>query len=170
MKKVLVLIGSILLSYNFSYAYARGKDCKLVDLEATLSTTNISTNLQVGSMDLRVSRVKGQHSKTLFDQIGGVIGRTVFSDTEAGFYLFNHRVVFEKGSSLQTESDQAQVVGLCDDGRFKVFESLNTIAWGNKFFRRAYIPEDQGLLAEGCVDPSLGGANDFSITGKICLK
>ncbi len=171
MNKALTLVSSILLTCNFSYGYASGQDCELVDVNATLQTIIVSPRLQLGTIDLTViSADEINNSVALFEQSGGLIGRIIFSDTEAGFSLLNHKIVFEKGSSLHTENDQAQVVGLCDDGRLHVIESIKTIAWGNKFFKRAYLAEGDELVADGCLDPSLGGTSNFSMTGQICLK
>lgn len=167
MKKIILFSSVLFLSTPPAQAELDFKVCqKSYSVSGNVHTRIISPALQVGEAQMTITDTAGTK---IFEQTGGIIGKVNFLDQSKGTTNLDHYLVFNEGSVIQTHGDQGQIIGACEDGRPKTHLMIHTFAATSQVFKGAYVPSDNGLMAEGCLEMQPGGKNDFTLSGTICL-
>jgi hypothetical protein len=132
----------------------------------TVTTTNISETMQLGSIEMQLTGVK--QGKVRFDERGAIVGR-ITGQTQDIYgrpvTILNHTIVFEDGSTIETSGDEATLNGYPDEsGNIPVTEIISNF-WGTGAFKRA----SGTIHADGSINV-YGGQNEFVLSGTVCLK
>jgi hypothetical protein len=132
----------------------------------TVTTTNISETMQLGSIEMQLTDVK--HGKVRFDEHGAIVGRITGQDLDdwgRPVTLLDHTIIFEDGSTIETSGDEATLNGYPDEsGHIPVAEIISNF-WGTGAFKRA----SGTIHADGSINV-YGGQNEFVLSGTVCLK
>ena len=135
-------------------------------VSGTVTTTNISETMQLGTIEMQLIGVK--HGKIRFDEQGAIVGR-ITGQTQDDYgrlvSILDHTIIFEDGSTIETSGDEATLTGYPDEsGNIPVAEVISNF-WGTSAFKRA-----RGTIqADGSINV-YGGQNEFVLSGTVCLK
>ena len=167
MKKILLSISIAALATASTAASATEcpRDSRATVVSGTVTTTNISPAIQIGSIDLQLTSPKT--GKIVFDEQGALIGRVTeqyFDEWGRPVSLLDHTIVFEGGDTIETSGDVAVINGATSECDLLVDEVISSF-WGTKFFKRA-----TGTINAGGTINICGDNNQFALSGTVCLK
>ena len=139
------------------------------DVTGSVNTENVTSALQIGSMNLNLS----DNSGLVFSESGSLVGNITGTE-DYGKTILSHKARFSQGDSFVTEGDVAQITGVLDldpNGMpcaFSVFEQITNIARGTNLFKNV---TSINVTAVGSVSncPHLN-ANSFELGGVLCVE
>ena len=131
-----------------------------------VNSVNVGQSVQVGTIQLELMN---SDSETTTFNGGLVVGRITSLNATPGSTrataTLDHQIVFEEGSTIQTEGDSGSLTASTDCS-FDVIETINNI-WGTKEFKKA----SGTVTATGTVSYCTGAnGNTFIFSGTVCLQ
>ena len=142
------------------------------NVEGAVQTINVSSNVQVGDVDLILSDAAGV---VVLAESGSISGNITGNDGFGTIYL-SHTVRLAQGDSFVTSNDRAQLVypfvrNVEADGTacsYWIHETIDNIVNGTRFFRNVSSAE---IFADGYISNcSTENENYFDLSGRICLQ
>ncbi|MGD9020122.1 MAG: hypothetical protein PVF84_07715 [Desulfuromonadales bacterium] len=170
MKKAIVCFLMLATSIVGISAQAFSENC--FEASGEVSTENITTTLQIGTIDLTL---KDQTGNSVFSDSGFLAGNITGTDG-IGTTFLSHKAKFDAGNQFVTSGDKAELAypyvrRTTEDGTpcsFWVHETISTITKGARFFKDVISAE---VYADGyisnCPDEN---TNYFVLTGNICTE
>ena len=141
----------------------------------TVTTENITSTLQMGSINLTLS----EYGSTIFDEQGSLVGNITGAEGP-GTVILSHKARFPQGDSFVTNGDKAIVVGLRtdedgyplvdEDGipcSFLILETISEIAKGTRLFKNV---TGVNIIANGYISNCpTENQNYFELSGELCV-
>lgn len=158
------LVGGLVVLCGVHMGMAQAEDCKQTAMvTGSVSTTNISETIQIGTVQIKLESDKG---KPVFDEFGGIVGRIVSADPTTGTSILNHSMFFQDGTRVETQGDVAQVQWPLSTCSFSVVETITNYQGSGEFEGMT-----GAITATGTVSvPPCINKNTFEISGTVCLK
>jgi hypothetical protein len=149
------------------------------DAGGTVNMENVTSTLQIGSIDLILSEA----GKTVFDEHGSLVGNITGTDGY-GVTILSHKARFPQGDSFVTAGDTAVLVepfvrlydesgGLLVDAEgnpcsFWIHETITEIKKGTRFFNNV---TSVSISADGYVSNCpTENKNFFELSGSLCIE
>ena len=163
---IALLVFTLMIGYsNLSFA------ATCYDAGGTVSTENVTSTLQLGSINLTLSL----DGSTVFSETGSLAGNITGTDG-VGTTLLSHRAKFPQGNMFVTKADTAnlaypyvrKILADATPCSFWINETISDISLGARFFRKV---TSLNVVAEGyisnCPDEN---ENHFELSGEICVE
>ncbi len=148
------------------------KDSQEVWVSGSVDTVNISSEVQVGTIELQLTSVT--KNKVIFNERGAIVGQiTAIIPSplpNPPTIILDHDIYFNDGVTIETSGDQAIALGNpLEETDIPVSEVISNF-WGTKIFKKATgeINAVGTLNATGQTDGLLH--NIFDLSGSLCLK
>ena len=167
MKKKLLPVSMAILAMTTTGAFAQNcaKEQHEAVVSGTVTTQSVSETMQVGTISMQMTTV--EKGKVVFDETGALIGQiTGQSMDEFGrpVSFLNHVIVFEDGSTIETNGDVATLVDDYNQCDPRVEEVISDF-WGTKTFKKS----TGTINADGRIN-FCTGENQFELSGTISIK
>jgi hypothetical protein len=148
---------------------AMGADCPNgyteTDVQGEIFTQSISQIDQFGSINMTLTNTN-KKGKVLFSESGTLEGLITDQLVVGGVPVsttLSHSIIFNDGSTIETEGDEARIVG--GDGFCTVFvEEVISNVWGTQTFKRV----TGEIVATGSLNVCTY-TNEFTLSGTVCL-
>ena len=141
------------------------------EASGTVTTENITSTLQMGSIDLILS----EDGSTIFDEHGSLVGNITGADG-FGTTILSHKARFPQGDSFVTSGDKAMpvypYVGDVDEEgipcSFWIHETIEKTAKGTRLFKNVtYVSISADGYVSNCPTEN---ENFFELSGTLCLE
>ena len=153
------------------------KNFQEVKVTGTVNTRNVTSAMQVGTIDMQLTSVK--KGKVLFDKVGAVVGQItsqgIDGSTGLPFATLDHHITFEHRVEIKTTGDVATIYGDPTTGEPVYVEEVLSNFEGTKTFKNA----TGELTATGFLNSSVdynietgeySSSNFFELSGHLCIK